>query len=255
MPKLPIYNESRPSYGWVSELASRQAALKTLEPLPLNEIARYYLNQQVLSLLKLSGWEDIEAIDYLIGADPALDDLPQHLRPVNALTNACSYVYKKADSPDFRLTQELLLEIHTLLAEGSSSDGGVYRTGVGRSVATGHEPVESALLVKLVENALSWFATPAFGELHPVEQAWLVHLRLVDLQPFESLNDWLALLVAGAYTIRAGLPPVIVKDAVGYGQALSASFQMFTQPGVELFARSLIRSLDEVIAIFVGGNR
>lgn len=256
MPTLPIFNESyRPSYQWTQELAAKNEALKASVPSTpeiSGRLQRYLLREQVLHILALSGIDTTpRVVEALVDGNASLDELSATERPIAALANTARYLYKLLRDPAFRLTSDLLLELHTLATEGTAESGGVYRKTAGRPLVEGHTPAAHEILPRLVENALDWFSTEAFTELHPVEQAWLVHLRLLDLQPFEKAGGRLARLIASVYTVRAGLPPVIVRiqDAALYKQALTGSFQMFTQPGVELFARSLIYYIDEMIKI------
>jgi Fic family protein len=89
---------------------------------------------------------------------------------------------------------------------------------------------------------LDWFTTDAFAELHPVEQAGLFHLRLLDLQPFAARTNTLVRLLSSFYVLRAGFPPIIpiAEEQSAYRDVVGYAFQMITQPGVELFARWLL---------------
>jgi hypothetical protein len=65
---------------------------------------------------------------------------------------------------------------------------------------------------KILERTCEWFCTDAFQEMHPLEQAVLVLLRMMDIefQVYSPIS--IALLMASLYTMRAGLPPVIVSS-------------------------------------------
>jgi hypothetical protein len=99
----------------------------------------------------------------------------------------------------------------------------------------------------MLDNAFDWFSTPSFDQLHPVEQATVVYLRLLDLQPFTSYTSVTAQLAASFYTERAGLPALIIfadeETAAHYSNALEAAFRMLTQPLVEFFAEMLTRTI------------
>jgi hypothetical protein len=83
--------------------------------------------------------------------------------------------------------------------------------------------------------------------LHPVERAAVVYLRLLDLHPFLSHNETTAMLAAGFYTEREGLPPLVIfadeMTQARYARALEAAFRMLTQPLVEFFAEMLTRTM------------
>lgn len=110
-----------------------------------------------------------------------------------------------------------------------------------------HDPAPAVLVPRMLDNAFDWFSTPSFAELHPVEQSSVVFLRLLDLHPFTSQMELSALLAAGFYTQRAGLPSLIVyrEESDRYRQAVEAAFRMLTQPLVELFAEMLARTMRE----------
>ncbi|MBX7218603.1 MAG: Fic family protein [Blastocatellia bacterium] len=123
----------------------------------------------------------------------------------------------------------------------------MFRTVAGVPQIETHQPAVAFALPKLLEMALDWFTTDAFAEIHPVEQATLFHLRLLDLQPFAAHNNRLVRLLASFYLLRGGYPPLILlpDDRPVYQETLGYAFQMITQPGVELFARALTRTFDE----------
>ena len=107
-----------------------------------------------------------------------------------------------------------------------------------------HDPPIARLIPRLLDNALSWFATEGFAEMNPVEQATLVHLRLLDLQPFAAANSQTATLAASFYTERAGLPPLLFdQNDARYAAALESGFRMLTQHLVDYFAASLQQTI------------
>lgn len=144
------------------------------------------------------------------------------------------------------LNLESLKDLHASLSSRESG-ASEFRSGEATRLGEYHDPAPAVILPRLVENALDWFQTPSFGEIHPVEQAAIAHLRLLDLQPFDSLNDEVATLTASFYTEKAGLPPLVLfadDNAVKqYQEALEAAFRMLTQPLVELISQSLVRTV------------
>ena len=144
------------------------------------------------------------------------------------------------------LSVERLKELHSTL---TGEDEGL-RLVDAKSFIDQHDPAPPVLLPRFLENAFDWFGTPSFNEIHPVEQASLVLLRLRDLEPFPSLNDETALRAASFYTERAGFPPLIIFDdtdtQVRYRKALEAAFRMLTQPLVEFLAEMLTRTIRTV---------
>jgi hypothetical protein len=114
-------------------------------------------------------------------------------------------------------------------------------------IAAAHEPTPALILPKMLDNAFDWFDTESFRDLHPVERAAVVYLRLLDLHPFPSHTETTATLAAGFYTEREGLPPLVIfaddLTQARYARAIEAAFRMLTQPLVELFAEMLTRAM------------
>ena len=71
----------------------------------------------------------------------------------------------------------------------------------------------------ILDSACQWFSADSFRELHPVEQASI--LRLIEMHPFQLRNERTALLAASLFTLRSGLPPLIIEP--GSHQAYRAA--------------------------------
>lgn len=253
---LPVYNESyRPSSNWTKTLIEKQKALETLLPLEpslQNKIKKHLFVKKITNNLQLSGVNvDLEKVSFSI-EKPSEDSLEII---INNFANAVKYIDvlidKSTDKSKILLTSDLLRELHALIFLEIDEKAGFYRESSGKPIAPNHQPVPADVLPILVDNALDWFNTDSFRELHPLEQAWLVHLRIVDLQPFEKGNSRLARLVASIYAERLELAPIIInpKEQEFYTYAVNNSLVMITQPGVELFARSVIETYEEIFSI------
>ncbi|MFY9221845.1 MAG: Fic family protein [Blastocatellia bacterium] len=251
MPALPIYQDSyRPSSNWVKTVAEKQAVLARLQPLS-NKIQTHLLINQVTQNLQL---EDIEIsfqeVENLI-KNPDLEASTKVQNLVNAINCIDSLLNSSEDKTKVNLTSELVRQIHALSMFEIDLQAGFYRQTAAKIIAPGHDPCDAIAVSMLVDNALDWFSTDSFRELHPLEQAWLVHLRIMDLQPFEQGNSIIARLMASFYAQKAGLCPVIVsyEEKEFYTYALNNALMMITQPGVELLARSVIRTYDQIISL------
>jgi hypothetical protein len=114
-------------------------------------------------------------------------------------------------------------------------------------ICAAHEPTPTLILPRMLDNAFDWFDTESFMDLHPVERAAVVYLRLLDLHPFSSHTETTATLAAGFYTEREGMPPLVIfaddLTQARYARALEAAFRMLTQPLVEFFAEMLTRTM------------
>jgi Fic family protein len=100
-----------------------------------------------------------------------------------------------------------------------------------------------------LESACRWYTAESFAELNPVEQASIVLLRLVEMQPFEDANERTALVAASLFTLRNDLPPIIIKPEMdsSYRLALEEGIRMNTKPMVETVADAVVASLGELV--------
>jgi Fic family protein len=267
---LPIYSESyRPSAAWQQQLQEYQTQYQQLhlDAATNARLQRHLLTTQIWHNLQLSGLtithQQIthQQVATLLTSDN--NSAQESSAPVDSrlwqqgrnLVNALQYLQDLAqghsEATPANLTIEGLCALHTLLQEGLTADGGNLRQGAGQTLAPEHEVLPAELLPKILANALDWFAAPSVAELHPVEQAWLVHLRLMELQPFDHQSGLISRLAASLYLQRVGMPPLIISidDREIYDYALNNALQMITQPGIEFFARSLIRVYTELLTL------
>lgn len=139
------------------------------------------------------------------------------------------------------LTAELLFELHNLLIRNVVDASRVDERGEG-SRNTSNESLSVAC---------RWFGAESFTELHAVEQASIVLLRLLELRPFPEANERVALVGASLHTLRCGLPPIIIRPEMqaAYRSAIDEGFKMNTKPMVELMAEAVERTVSEIIEI------
>jgi hypothetical protein len=160
------------------------------------------------------------------------------------LREAAELVSAWAADPEGKFGVERLLELHRAVI-GASVDSDILRKTEPPPVIAAHEPAPALILPRMLDNAFDWFDTESFRDLHPVERAAVVYLRLLDLHPFSSHTETTATLAAGFYTEREGMPPLVIfaddLTQARYARALEAAFRMLTQPLVELFAEMLTR--------------
>src|SRR6185503_19813145 len=93
------------------------------------------------------------------------------------------------------------------------------------------------------------YTAESFDELNPIEQASIVFLRLIEIQPFERANLQTALTAASLFTLRSTLPPVIIKPQrkPAFLNAIEESRRTNTKPMVELMADAVQSTLGEMI--------
>ncbi len=220
---LPIFQENlRSSAGWLSELETTGKLWKD-SSVDLHSSARALQVEH---------------------ARKRFDSMGMQLSP--AFPEAADLVSAWAAAPATILDLARLTRLYEVLA-GVGSDESPFRSEEAQKLNEYHDPAPPSIVPRLVENAQDWFQTESFGQIHPVEQAAIAHLRLLDLQPFASSNEEIAELVASFYLERAGYPPlVIVSDPetmVRYASVREAAFRMLTQHLVEFIAESLTRTI------------
>jgi Fic family protein len=158
---------------------------------------------------------------------------------VTSLRKVAALVREKGKNAE--LTSELLLQIH-------GAPGVGLRRGPG-TISGSLKPPAPNHLPAVLEGAFQWYTAESFAELNPIEQAALVLLRLIEIQPFEQGNQRTALVAASLYTLRGDLPPLVIKAQMNaeYFLALDEATRMNTKPMVELFAWAVADILDESI--------
>lgn len=139
------------------------------------------------------------------------------------------------------LTPELLLRLHGTII-GASTE---FRASGGDA----NRSPKPQQLTLAVDAACRWFTAESFTELNPVEQASIVLLRLIELEPFEIANERTVLLAASLFTLRSGLPPLIITPdrAAAYRGAIDEGFRANTKPMVELLAETIEATLAGMI--------
>jgi Fic family protein len=237
---MPILFE-RPTYEWVARVNQKH---KQLAELSLSEEAkqafdRWLETEFVYSTLRLEGEEiEREQVVRLVSAPASSPDaggpgaatrLLDSLRTVTALA--------RERGNDSVLSVELLRKLNDL------------QGGQGLSSTESTSKVKAEIPPVVLEGACQWFSADSFRELHPIEQAGIVLLRLIDLRPFNYGNDQTALVAASLFTLRSGLPPIIicVRTQPAYRAALNEGVRMNTKPMVELIAESIEQSLSKMI--------
>lgn len=232
--ELPIFQDNlRSSAGWTTDLAVARERWQ-------NALTGAEARAHLLPRLRRLQCEQAQKRSALMSGSGASD---RFHRAAELIT---SYA---AGAPSSNLGASQLHEIYRALT-GSEENAPLRRLEAAR-LAAAHDPAPAVLLPRLLDNAFEWFSTESFAEIHPVEQAALVHLRLTDLQPYPDFSETMSMFAASFYTERAGLPPVIIfgdeASEARYAAALEAAFRMLTQPLVELIAENLARTSAAVL--------
>jgi hypothetical protein len=252
--QMPVMG-SRPIYEWIGSINHHTAELLPLEvDAGKRELLRSWTESQfVTSALRLEDAENTAQVTGRLSRDRDKDHQEYNgveIARTNTLA-ALNVVFELAGSQGKLaiMSPEILLDIHSRLRSGFSGLAG-NPEAAKLGADTGRGPVQASLAV-----ACHWWTADSFLELHPVEQAAIVHLRLTDLRPFDELTGRASLIASSLFLIRAEMPPVIVplESVAAYRSALSEAGRMNTQPMVELFAQLTEHWLAEMIRLATTG--
>ena len=242
--KAPPILFTRDTSEWISRVNQKHKQLSELRlsAEQKERLDRWAETEFVYSTLKLEGArisreQVARVVLYAAGADA------ENERTTRALLDSLHMVTSlaRAKGKGAELTSELLLKLHSLPGAGFRQTGG----DTNRIV----RPAPAEHLPALLESACRWYTAESFAELNPLEQASIVLLRLIEIQPFEEANERTALVAASLFTLRSELPPIIIKPEMdsAYRNARDEGMEMNTKPMVELVAEAVERSLSEMI--------
>ena len=157
---------------------------------------------------------------------------------------AVQTVLRFADEKEF-LSGDNLLELHRVLVSGVHARAGEFRQQNATPLAPGHEPTDAELVAPVVDNALGWFRSESFAEMHEVEKSALMLIKLMDVQPFDEANGRTLRLFSNFFLLKAGYPPAIIpaSQADQYALAIQRSLGFDTQPIIDLISEATDRSL------------
>jgi hypothetical protein len=254
---LPVYGDSyRPSSDWSKKLEMKKKEWLARQPLAKTvaaDLEAESATDWVFGLLRLERAEPTrDQVGAWITSDAPSDEALAH--EARRLFAAATELRRRASvkppgEPD-HLTEADLRAVYEAVC-GPVAAASLYRSDAGTPQVETHQPASPPALPLLVAHTLDWFTTDSFAELHPVEQAGLFHLRMLDLQPFARHTNRIVRLLTSFYTLRAGLPPLIFRpeDEPTYRDSVGYAFQMITQPSVEAFAFLLLRTFDRWNAV------
>jgi len=172
----------------------------------------------------------------------ALDS--KKIRELQCHMHASQWFLARA-SQDTALHSSDLLQLHAILTENLQPQGGYYRVSADDSMVEVGNSADFELIPDLVESAFDWFHADSFGEMHEVERAALMLIRLVDIHPFDRENGKTIRLFSNYFLLKAGYPPAIIRSeqALVYAQALQEALQFRTGALVKLLTEAVMESL------------
>ena len=143
------------------------------------------------------------------------------------------------------LTRDDLLELHRVLCSAFHPSAGEFRQREGTPLSQEHQPTEPDLIAPLIDNALTWFQSDSFAEMHEIEKSALMLIKLLDIQPFEECNGPSLRLFSTFAMLKAGYPPTVIPAGRTneYALAVQRSFRFDTQPIIDVIAEAADWSL------------
>jgi Fic family protein len=242
--KPPTILFARASYEWVARVNQKHKQLAELS-LSLEEqetLDRWTETEFVYSTLKLEGAEiQPERVAQIVSSPVAVGE-GETDRSMAALLESLRTVTTLARSGGrgAALSPELLFKLHNVPGRAA---------GFRRSAGDKPDVPAAEHLAAVLESACHWFTADSFAEFHPVEQASLVLLRLIDIQPFEHANERTALVAASLFTLRSELSPIIIKPEMhsAFLSALDEGVRMNTRPMVDVLSKVVEESLSNAI--------
>src|SRR5262245_8439970 len=174
---------NRPIHDWISRVNRRRAELEALRlDEDQKERLRPWVVRQFVKSLADHQDKDVDSVDI----DRAAFEAGAGLKELSvARTLSAFRVLRRVveiDGPKARLTPELLAELHQPFHQSPVE----YRKTASERKSS---PVSPGMIADTVELACRWFSADSFVELHPVEQAGIVLLRLIEIEPFAERNE------------------------------------------------------------------
>lgn len=244
--RSPTILFTRATSEWINRVNQKYKQLTELRLSAAQKemLDRWVEAEFVYSTLKLEGEEikeeQVARIVSAHGGDVTAESDRAALALLRSLRSVT--ILARAKGKATELSADLLLRIHDV--PGSASG---FREGQGDSQTRRLAPPN--VLPSMIDTACEWYKAESFTELNPVEQASIVFLRLLELQPFERANERTALVASSLFTLRSELPPIIIRPEMQaeYRNAFEEGYRMNTKPMVELIAEALERSLHTMI--------
>jgi hypothetical protein len=133
---------------------------------------------------------------------------------------------------------------HARLFQGRPG-AGQWRQNVIIPAHRGQDSVPPEFVERSVTNLFGWLEADSFLELHPIEQAALAMIRLIDIWPFDLGNLTSAIIVANHFLDRARLDPffVLPEHQKEFQTTIARGFTMDTQPLVNAIYNTVWRGM------------
>jgi len=150
-----------------------------------------------------------------------------------------------------KINQEIIQQIHEVVTRGIM-EGGKYRIQNVKITGVRKTPPDFSKVPRLIDVLIS-----NMKKGNPIEEAALLHHRLVEIHPFTDGNGRVARLLTNLYLMREGYPPIVLKkeDRKKYYGSLRSADGGNLKPFTEFIARAVDESLTLYLSIFGGEDR
>jgi fido (protein-threonine AMPylation protein) len=138
-----------------------------------------------------------------------------------------------------------LLEIHSIVF-ARRQGAGELRKSAPAPLYRGHDCPPPEFVGRSLDNLFNWLTAESLAEIHPIERAALVLVRIVDIWPFEFGNLTTAVVFANMFLKEAGLPPffVLPEHVKEFNTVIAQAISIETQPLVNAIHKTIKRELE-----------
>jgi Fic family protein len=137
-------------------------------------------------------------------------------------------------------TKTDLLRIHELLF------GGTLRQKPMKPLFRGQDCPDPEFIDRSLDNFFNWLTAESVAEIHAIERAALVIVRIADIWPFDSGNLTVAIMIGNVILAEAGLPPffVLPEHKREFQTVIAQAMSIETQPLVNAIYKTIKRELE-----------
>jgi fido (protein-threonine AMPylation protein) len=137
-------------------------------------------------------------------------------------------------------TKADLLQIHALVF------GGNLRQKPMKPLFRGQDCPDPEFIDRSLDNFFNWLTAESVAEIHAIERAALVIVRIADIWPFDTGNLTVAIMIGNVILKEAGLPPffVLPEHKREFHTVIAQAMSIETQPLVNAIYKTIKRELE-----------
>ncbi|PIR55253.1 hypothetical protein COU74_02525 [Candidatus Peregrinibacteria bacterium CG10_big_fil_rev_8_21_14_0_10_36_19] len=171
-------------------------------------------------------------------------DLIEHLEAKNH-QSALEYLFSRINKK-FKITEELILELHKILMNSIRPDAGTYRSHGVRIVGANVPTVNYIKIPKLMSDLTIEINKKSKDT---ISQAAIIHSKFEQIHPFSDGNGRIGRLIMAAMLMKEGIAPAVIKKQKKhlYYKALQKSQQKQEFEGLDEFICDAILNGFEII--------